>query len=73
MMQSGTRVPKDHLLLGPERLPRPHWSASIKPTICELQSIFPTHVNGRGFLITDYIGDFAELPEGPLCPLSRVP
>ena len=39
----------------------------------ELQPIFPTQLNGHGFLVRDYSRDDTQVQEGPLRPLLRVP
>ena len=39
---------------------------------CELQSIFPTWLNGHGFLIMADIREYTKLQEGPQRPPLRV-
>ena len=34
---------------------------------------FPIQFNGHGFLIRDYIGDYAQLQAEPMCPIFLVP
>ena len=57
------KMKRKQLLFGANIKPLPYPNIEHVPPMCKLQeqSIFPQELNGHGFLIRGYIGDYARL------------